>query len=162
LTETITNTGNSAVQISAITVSGTGYSLSGAGAVTLNPSQTFTFSVIFGPSAAGAANGSITVTSNATGSPAAISLTGTGAVATTHTVGLTWNDTGSSIAGFNVYRSTTSGGGYVKVNGALVPSTNYTDASVQNSTTYYYVTTAVDSSGNESAYSNEAPAIVPN
>lgn len=162
LTETITNTGNSAVQISAIAVSGTGYSLSGAGAVTLNPSQTFTFSVIFDPSAAGASNGSIAVTSNATGSPVAISLTGTGVAAATHSVSLTWNDSGSSIAGFNVYRSTTSGGGYVKVNGTLVPSMNYTDASVQNNTTYYYVTTAVDGSGNESAFSNEASAVVPN
>jgi hypothetical protein len=162
LTETITNTGNSAVQISAITVSGTGYSLSGAGAVTLNPSQTFTFNVTFDPNTAGAANGNITVTSNATGSPAAITLTGTGVAAATHSVGLTWNDTGSTISGFNVYRSTTSGGGYVKINGSLVPSMNYTDASVQNNTTYYYVTTAVDGSGNESAFSNEASAVVPN
>ena len=38
---------------------------------------------------------------------------------------------------------------------------NYTDASVQNGSTYYYVTTAVDSSGTESSYSNEAQAIVP-
>jgi hypothetical protein len=162
LTETITNTGNSAVQISAITVSGTGYSLSGAGAVTLNPSQTFTFSVIFDPSAAGSANGSIVVASNATGSPATITLSGTGVVATTHTVSLTWNETGSSIAGYNVYRSTTSGSGYVKLNGALVPNMNYTDSSVQNTTTYFYVTTAVDGSGNESAFSNEASAVVPN
>ena len=162
LTETITNTGNSAVQISAISVSGTGYSLSGAGAVTLNPSQAFTFSAIFDPSAAGVANGSITVTSNATGSPAAIALTGTGVAVVTHTVSLTWNESGSSIAGFNVYRSMTSGSGYVKVNGTLVPSMNYTDASVQNNTTYYYVTTAVDGSGNESTYSNEASAVVPN
>ena len=144
-------------------MSGTGYSLNGAGAVTLNPSQTFTFSVIFDPSTTGAASGSITVTSNATGSPAAISLTGTGVTApTAHTVGLTWNDTGTSIAGYNVYRSTTSGSGYVKVNAALVPSMSYTDSSVQNNTTYYYVTTAVDGSGNESAHSNEASAVVPN
>jgi len=102
------------------------------------------------------------VTSNATGSPAAITLTGTGVAATTHTVSLTWNETGSSISGYNVYRSTTSGSGYVKINGTLVPSMNYTDAGVQNNTTYYYVTTAVDGSGNESAFSNEASAAVPN
>ncbi len=160
--ETITNTGNSPVQISSITVSGTGFSLSGAGAVTLNPSQALTFSVIFDPSAAGSANGSITITSNATGSPATISLTGTGVAVVTHTVSLTWNESGSSAVGFNIYRSTTSGSGYVKINGSLVASTNYIDASVQNSTTYYYVTTAVDSSGNESAFSNEAPAVIPN
>jgi fibronectin type 3 domain-containing protein len=102
------------------------------------------------------------VTSNATGSPAAIALTGTGVAVVTHSVSLTWNESGSSIAGFNVYRSTNSGSGYVRVNGTLVPSMNYTDASVQNNTTYYYVTTAVDGSGNESTYSNEASAVVPN
>jgi hypothetical protein len=161
LSETITNTGNSSVQISAITVSGTGYSLNGAGAVTLNPSQTFTFSVIFDPSAAGAVSGSITVTSNASGSPGTITLTGTGVQAVAHTVALTWN-VSSSVAGFNVYRSTTSGGGYVKINGSLVPSMNYTDSAVQNGATYFYVTTAVDGSGNESTFSNEASAAVPN
>jgi len=61
-----------------------------------------------------------------------------------------------------VYRSTTSGAGYIKVNGSLVPSMNYTDSAVQNGATYFYVTTAVDGSGNESAFSNEAPAVIPN
>jgi fibronectin type 3 domain-containing protein len=61
-----------------------------------------------------------------------------------------------------VYRSTTSGGGYVKINGSLVPSMNYTDSAVQNGTTYFYVTTAVDGSGNESTFSNEASAAIPN
>lgn len=32
---------------------------------------------------------------------------------------------------------------------------------VQNGTTYYYVTTAVDASGNESTYSNQASAAIP-
>ena len=35
------------------------------------------------------------------------------------------------------------------------------DTTVQNSTTYYYVTTAVDSSGAESAYSNQVTAPIP-
>jgi fibronectin type 3 domain-containing protein len=42
-----------------------------------------------------------------------------------------------------------------------VGTLNYTDSTVQNSTTYYYVTTAVDASGNESVYSNEASAPIP-
>jgi fibronectin type 3 domain-containing protein len=60
-----------------------------------------------------------------------------------------------------VYRSTTSGSGYAKLTGSLVSVVNYTDPSVVNGTTYYYVTTAVDGSGNESTYSNEAVAVIP-
>jgi len=37
----------------------------------------------------------------------------------------------------------------------------YTDSNLQSATAYYYVTTAVDSSGNESVYSNQATAAIP-
>jgi hypothetical protein len=60
-----------------------------------------------------------------------------------------------------VYRSLTSGTGYVKVNPSLVSVVDYTDSTVANTTTYYYVTTAVDGSGNESINSNEAVAAIP-
>jgi len=63
--------------------------------------------------------------------------------------------------GYNVYRTTTSGSGYVLVSGSLVGPDAYDDTTVQSGTTYYYVTTAVDGSGNESGYSNQAQAIVP-
>ena len=159
--ETIANTGNSNVQISTIVANGTGYSLSGAGApVTLSPSQNLTFSVIFDPLTAGSASGSILVTSNATGSPTTISLTGSGVQAASHTVSLTWvASTTSTVTGYNVYRSTITGSGYVKVGSAS--GLSYTDSTVQNAITYYYVTTAVDSIGDESIYSNEAAAVIP-
>src|SRR5262249_38250788 len=160
--ETITNTGNSSVTISQITVSGAGYSLNGAGApVTLNAGQTLTFSVIFDPATAGTLSGAVTVTSNASGSPTTISLTGTGVQVVSHTVSLTWSDTGSTITGYNVYRTTTSGSGYVKITSSLLQTTGYTDSTVQSGTTYFYVATAVDNTGVESAFSNEAQAIVP-
>jgi hypothetical protein len=159
---TVTNTGNSNVKITGIAVSGTGYTLSGASTpVTLTPTQSTTFSVIFSPTTAGSLPGSVTVTSNATGSPATITLSGTGVQQTTHTVGLTWTASTSTVSGYNVYRSTTNGSGYGKINPSLVTTESYTDSSVSNSTTYYYVTTAVDSSGNESAYSNQATAAIP-
>jgi fibronectin type 3 domain-containing protein len=60
-----------------------------------------------------------------------------------------------------VYRSTTNGSGYVKISTSLVSGLAYTDANVTSGTTYYYVTTAVDSSGNESTYSNQATAVIP-
>jgi hypothetical protein len=142
-TVSLTNTGNANVQVSQIAVSGTGYTLSGAGVpVTLTPTQKLTFSVIFSPTLAGSASGSVTITSNATGSPATIALSGTGVTAVSHTVTLSWTASTSVVSGYNVYRSTTSGTGYGKVNGSLVAAVNYTDSSVANGTTYYYVTTA--------------------
>jgi len=159
---TITNTGNSNVQISKITVSGTGYTLSGASTpVTLTPTQSTTLSVIFSPTTTGSLPGSVTVTSNATGSPATITLTGTGVTATPHTVALSWTASTSTVSGYNVYRSTTSGTGYAKLNTSLVSTVSYTDSTVTNATTYFYVTTAVDGSGNESSFSNQATAAIP-
>jgi len=161
-TVSVTNTGNANVQISQIAVAGTGYSLSGASTpITLTPSQKLTFSVIFNPTVAGSASGTVAITSNATGSPATITLSGSGVTAVSHTVSLSWTASTSVVSGYNVYRSTTSGTGYAKVNGSLVGAVNYTDSSVANGTTYYYVTTAVDSSGNESSNSNEAVAAIP-
>src|SRR6267378_2443309 len=155
---TVTNTGNSNVQISQIAASGVGYTLSGAGVpVTLTPSQSLTFSIIFSPTATGSVSGSVTITSNATGSPSAITLSGSGVVAVTHSVSLSWTASTSTVNGYNVYRSTTSGAGYTKLNGGLVSLVNYTDSTVANGITYYYVTTAVDGSGLESINSNEVP-----
>jgi len=159
---TVTNTGNANVTISQIAESGSGFSLSRAGTpVTLTPLQSLTFSVTFTPSVAGSASGTVTVTSNATGSPTAITLSGTGVQATTHSVSLNWTASTSTVSGYNVYRSTTSGSGYTKINSGLVSSVSYSDTTVVNGTTYYYVTTAVDASGNESTYSNEASAVIP-
>ena len=74
---------------------------------------------------------------------------------------LSWTASTSTVSGYNVYRSTVSGTGYSRINSSLVPALAYTDGTVLNGTTYYYVTTAVDASGNESAYSNEVPAVIP-
>ena len=159
---TVTNTGNSNVQISQIAPSGTGYTLSGASApVTLTPSQSLTFSVVFSPTVTGAASGSVTIASNATGSPGTITLSGSGVTPSSHSVSLSWTASTSVVSGYNVYRSTTSGSGYAKVNGSLVGAVNYTDSTLATGTTYYYVTTAVDGSGNESTDSNEAVAVIP-
>jgi hypothetical protein len=159
-TVTVTNTGNSNVAISQITLSGAGYTMTGGSApVTLTPSQNITLSVQFSPNVAGTANGNISIVSNATGSPATVSLSGIGVVP--HSVALTWNASISTVAGYNVYRSTVSGGPYAKINSSLVAALNYTDSPVQSGSTYYYVTTAVDSGGNESVFSNQVSAPIP-
>jgi Abnormal spindle-like microcephaly-assoc'd, ASPM-SPD-2-Hydin/Protein of unknown function (DUF1573) len=162
-TVTVTNTGNSNVSISQIAASGAGYSLNGAVVpVTLTPSQKLAFSVIFSPTATGAVSGSVTIASNATGSPATITLSGSGVVPVPHTASLSWTASTSVVSGYNVYRSTTSGTGYSKLNGSTpVSGVSYSDSSVVNGTTYYYVTTAVDATGTESGNSNEATAVIP-
>jgi fibronectin type 3 domain-containing protein len=73
-------------------------------------------------------------------------------------VNLAWDaNSEPDLAGYNVYRSTTSGSGYVKLNTALVQGTTYTDtdADVDAGTAYFYVCTAVDTSQLESGFSNE-------
>ena len=74
-------------------------------------------------------------------------------------VALNWNDNGESdLAGYNVYRSTTQGGPYSKINGSLVTVSDYTDTGLTNGTTYYYVVTAEDNAAQESGYSSEVNA----
>jgi fibronectin type 3 domain-containing protein len=88
-------------------------------------------------------------------------MTGTGTAAIQHTVDLTW--TGSSGAvGYNIYRSTVSAGPYSMINTTVDDTTAYIDSTVTPGQTYYYVATAVDSSSNESGYSNVAEAVIPN
>ena len=159
---TITNTGNSSVTISQITLSGAGYSMTGGSApVTLTPAQNLILTVQLNPTVAGSVNGSISMVSNASGSPATVSLTGTGVVPVQHSVALSWTASTSTVSGYNVYRGTVSGGPYTKINSSLITTLTYTDATVQSGTTYFYVATAVDSSGNESVNSNQVPALIP-
>jgi len=159
---TITNTGNSSVTISQITASGAGFLLAGGSTpVTLSPAQNLTLSAQFSPTVSGSVSGGISVVSNATGSPATVSLSGTGVTSVQHSAALNWNGSTSTVSGYNVYRSTVSGSSYIKINSSLVAGLTYTDTSVVSGTTYYYVTTAVDSSGNESTFSNEVSAPIP-
>jgi hypothetical protein len=157
-----TNGGNSNVTISGVSVSGAGYTTAGVSSgQILTPGQTATLNVKFAPSGTGLIPGSVTVTSNATNSPATITLSGTGVQPVSHSVTLTWTASTSTVSGYNTYRSTVSGGPYTKLNSTPVAATTYVDSTVQAAQTYFYVVTSVDSSGVESADSTEVSATVP-
>lgn len=75
---------------------------------------------------------------------------------------LTWTaSTSSGVTGYNVYRSTMNGSGYAKIDTSPVAGLTYTDTTVTSGQTYYYVTTSVDDSGDESAYSESVEMIIP-
>jgi Carboxypeptidase regulatory-like domain/SdrD B-like domain len=148
--------------------SGATVTLSGkaSATTTTNGSGSYTFS--------GLTNGTYAVTPSHTGytfTPSSQSATINGANITAvnftavaqvpHSALLSWNASTSTVSGYNLYRSTVSGTQYVKLNSSLVTSLSYTDTTVQNGTTYYYVATAVDANGVESVYSNEVSAIIP-
>src|SRR5713226_4079112 len=68
---------------------------------------------------------------------------------------LTWSAS-SGATSYHVKRATSSGGPYVQVGAPTTAS--YTDSSLTNATTYYYVVSAVDSAG-ESANSAQVSAL---
>jgi fibronectin type 3 domain-containing protein len=76
------------------------------------------------------------------------------AIAGNAQVALTWTAS-SGATGYNVKRSTTTGGPYTLI--ASPTSTSYTDTTVTNGTTYYYVVSATNANG-ESANSSEISA----
>lgn len=78
-TFTLTNSGESSVNLSQVFVSGAGFQISGiAASTTLNASQSVTFSVAFAPQATGSATGSVTIASNASDPTLTIPLSGNG------------------------------------------------------------------------------------
>ena len=129
-------TGNAVFSNLSINVPGTGYTLiasaTGAGGVASNP-----FNIFLAP-------------------PTALT-----AALTPSGVALNWNPSISTVSGYNVYRSITSGSGYAKLNVSPVPGLNFTDTAVVSGTTYFYVVTAVALNGTESPFSNQATAIIP-
>ncbi len=83
--------------------------------------------------------------------------TGLAAAPSSGAVALTWHAV-SGAAGFDVYRSPVTGGGYVKINTSPVTATSFTDTGQQNGVREYYVVRALDAAGNRSRFSNEAAA----
>jgi Abnormal spindle-like microcephaly-assoc'd, ASPM-SPD-2-Hydin len=161
LNGTITASG-SPVNITSAGINNSEFVVSGISLpVTLAAGQSASFAVTFTPQSSGATSASLSFASNAANSPPVESMTGTGTATTQHTVDLSWNGSTGAV-GYNIYRGTTAGGPYSMVNPSLNDSTAYTDNTVVSGQTYYYVATAVDDQSQESGYSNETQAVIPN
>jgi fibronectin type 3 domain-containing protein len=76
-------------------------------------------------------------------------------------IDLVWApDTDADLAGYNVYRRE-QGSQPTKANPELVKSPAFRDTNVAPGKTYFYIVSAVDLRGNESAHSEEASETVP-
>lgn len=160
---TLTNTGGASLSISSVAFTGAdatdftdvttcGSSLVAGGSCTI--------AVLFTPSIIGSCSASLKITDNASGSPQAVSLSGTGIL----DVILRWvASTTAGVTGYNVYRGTTSGGeSSTALNSTPISGTTYYDENVKAGTTYYYVLKSVGPSDTAlSAPSNETVVTIP-
>jgi len=65
------------------------------------------------------------------------------------------------VVGYRVYRSQNSGTSYTPLTSEAFDALTYSDTTADSGTTYYYVVTALDAGGMESAHSNEVKVVVP-
>lgn len=163
----LTSSGTAPLTISGASVSGSEFGESGMSfPVTLNPGQSAELYVQFDPTAAGAATGSITISSNASnGSSAVVQLSGTGQQSSSsYEVNLTWDAPGESsdpVSGYDIYRAPSGSSSYQLLNASANSSTAYTDATVTAGTAYTYYVVSVDADGNQSAPSNTFNVTIP-
>jgi hypothetical protein len=160
---TLKNTGTAALSITSIAFRGanaTDFTQVDTCGASVAAGGNCTIAILFTPLASGARGASLAITDNASGSPQSVSLSGTG----THDVILTWTaSVTSGVAGYYVYRGTTSGGeSSTPLNSTPINGTSYADENVTAGAKYYYVVRAVASNDvTHSAGSNEASATVP-
>ena len=158
----ITNTGSVAVSITQNTISGSGFTVGVTTPINLNAGQSLNVPVVFDPGAAGTVNGSLALVSNGT-TLLSVPLSGTGLAPLAHSVDVTWvASTSTPLQGYNVYRSAVSGGPYTKISPTLSPTTLlYTDTTPLSGKQYFYVVTALNTSGAESSASSEVAVSIP-
>jgi hypothetical protein len=148
--------------------SGATVTLSGAASATTTTSSSGSYTFT------GLANGIYTVTPSNTGytfNPTSQNVTISGSNVTgvnftataqvAHSATLSWIASTSTVAGYNIYRSSVSGGPYTKMNSMLYHLLTYTDTAALAGQTYYYVATSMNASNVESSYSNEISAAIP-
>lgn len=155
----LTNSGNADVVISSASAAGAGFSASGGSNLTLTPNQSATVAVSFDPQNKGALSGTLTVASNAPS--LSIKLTGTGTQASLHSVSITWTPSTSSVIGYYVYRRLGSSGSFGKLASSVNSASSFTDSSVSDGSTYFYVVTAVSAANVESEFSAPVSVTIP-
>jgi hypothetical protein len=155
------NAGNHELSISAISISGAGFSLSGSGAATLSPGQRFTVDVNFAPKNTGRQTGSLRALSADGGSLLEMPLAGSGAESSQSVVKLNWEENAASTGGYVVYRAPDPSGPFMRISTQAVPSAEYVDTGLAAGHTYYYVVTSVGTDDVESEYSPPISATVP-
>lgn len=75
-------------------------------------------------------------------------------------ISLSWTESPDlDLAGYMVYRSESPGGPYANI--GTTPMATFSDREVSGGTEYFYVISAIDLSGNESGFSEEASATAP-
>src|SRR5579863_8039651 len=156
----LTNTGNAEVDITTVSTSGTGFSVTGGSNTILNPNQSVTVTVSFTPQTAAQLSGNLAVSSNA--AALNVPLSGTGVAAPNHSVSLAWDASPSTdVVSYNLYRSTSSTGTFTKVGSTTTTTLVFTDTMVQGGQTYFYEVTSVGSGGLESAVDGPIQVAVP-
>jgi fibronectin type 3 domain-containing protein len=139
-TATVTGTSNTSV-----TWKATGGTISSAGLYT-----------------APATAGSYTVTATSAADPAkSASASVSVAIPVQHRATLSWTASSAPVTGCNLYRGIQTGGPYTRLNTAIITANTFVDITVSSGETYFYVATAVSSSGVESGFSNEVVAVIP-
>ena len=158
----VTNTGTVALAITQDTIAGSGFSAGVTTPINLNPAQSVNVPVVFNPGSAGTVNGSLTLVSNGA-TVLSVPLTGTGLAPLAHSVDVAWDPSSSvTLQGYNVYRSTVSGGPYTKISPTLATSSLlFTDTTPVSGKQYFYVVTAVDTNGAESSASVQVAVTIP-
>jgi Abnormal spindle-like microcephaly-assoc'd, ASPM-SPD-2-Hydin len=163
------NGGNSSISVTGANISvsganavGSGLTVAGlSGSITLASNQTATLTVTFGPTTAGSISGTITITSTAANVSVTVPVTGTG-VASTHAANLQWQASNSvGVIGYDIYRSTVSGGSYTKITSSPISGTSYSDTNVTAGVQYFYAVTAINADGTQSGYSNQVATTIP-
>lgn len=161
----LTSSGTAALTITGATVAGDGFLVTDQGfPITLEPGAVSVLNIQFNPATVGSADGSVTVTSNATtGAAKTILLSGVG-TNPVYAVQLEWaaaDNSSDPTQGYQIYRSSALTPSFQLLNPVLSTSTTYIDSTINSGTTYQYYVVSVDSFGQKSAPSNLFSVTVP-